>query len=381
MGPARVDIVGHFGTTYSYATVASEVAKALREADLLGTVSNLDDGWHDAHLHLKRGGSQGTHVIVFSAPNHYVDAFVTQYGRDRAALYVSPNTDLFAPEHSETCAKFGHAIAPSEWCRDVVSRGMSESADRGERPLANARQTHVSVLPLGVASAYASRSDFAHRCLEDLKSEPKPCRVLHVSTDQCWPGRKGTEELFEAWAILARQDLLQGAELIAHVPNALAIPAAYRARDLEIDESVTVERATVKGSGDDELLALFKRADLVVAPSRCEGFGMMLLASLVAGIPLVATYNTGQADFMRGHSGWLGVPTATVDELVHEIGDAPVVDAEVLARVLRLALLPETRRALIEDPLNTTVRDWAWPSVLPKWVGWVHEWIAEMETT
>lgn len=370
----RVDIVGHFGTTYSYATVASEVAKALRDADILGTVSNLDEAWHDEHLHLKRHGlAQGTHVVVFTAPNHYIDAFASQYGRRNAALYVSPNTDTFAPEHAETCAKFGMAIAPSRWCKKVVAAGITRSAEEAD--------TEIVVLPLGVPSRYSAHAadraaDLAKRC-----SAAAECRVLHVSTDQCWPGRKGTEELFEAWALLQQQGLInapdgRSAHLTVHVPNALAIPASFLARDLDIDESVTIERATLKGSSDKAMLKLFDETDVVVAPSRCEGFGMMLLATLVARVPLVATYNTGHADFMREMGGWLGVSCASADDLVFELGKAPVVDKEVLARSLYLATMPEVRLALLTK-MDTAVRDWTWPSILPQWVGELQEWSKE----
>lgn len=346
MGPGRVstrlDIVGHFGTTFSYATVAAELAHALLERGQLGLVTNLDPAWHPEHEALRaaglaRAGQQGSHVLVVSAPHHYYDVFPGTYGRERAAIFMSPNTDTLSAGHAAACSMFGMALAPSEWCANVTRRALFDlGAD-----------TRVVVTPLGVdPSLYRTRERRAERlhCRLDTLSGTV---VVHFSSDQSWPGRKGTEELLAAWAILfaGRPDGMTRLRL--HVPPALHMGAVRMCRDLEIDQSCEVVIGGMLGSAESDLAALLDDADLVVAPSRCEGFGMMFASALVANVPLLCTYVTGQRDFLRVLPGWLGVPTGEPAPMAGEDGLAPVVDPEVLAEHLAIALKKDVRRELL----------------------------------
>lgn len=339
-----IDLVGHFGTTFSYATVASRVAEYLMANAKLGRIVNLDPGWHVAHERLRLhtealANAQGSHVFVIAAPEEYLTHFVRMYGRQRAALFVSPNTDSFAPEHAEVCQAFGLAVAPSVWCAASVNVALL-ALDGGSGP------THVSVAPLGVDERLLEGRDATiERLSTRVRSRP---RVLHMSTDQLWPGRKGTEALLEAWWILSHQSGGASADLVLHVPPALRAVALRMVRDLEIDESVEVMCGATYGEEGRSLLDAIQGADLVVAPSRCEGFGIMLLSTLVAGVPLLTTYVTGQRDFLRLCGGWLGIPTDTSQPLVGEMGFAPALDPRVLADHLRVALQPEVRLQLLD---------------------------------
>lgn len=369
---ALIDVVGHFGTTFSYATVGSMVARALREHGLLGSVWNVDAAWHPSFGDLRSITAEmmpATHVLVFAGPFHYMDAYPLQYGRARSAIFMSPNTDRLAPEHAETCGKYGLAVVPSAWCESAVRASVDP-------------ETQVAHLPLGTSVAFSgSRRDRVFQLGMRLSRRRKnpPCRVLHFSTDQSWPGRKGTEELLAAWALLSCSGRLRGAHLTVHVPPALNADAEYRCRDLEVDESVTVAITEEHGSDDDPLSLMLDGADLVVAPSRCEGFGMMLLASLVAGVPLLSTYNTGHADFLARSPGWMGIPTAQTGPLHGEDGLCPVVEPEVLAQGLAVAMRPGARRALLQSGLSFDAGDsWGtWPEATRLWVARLTEWVEE----
>lgn len=372
---AVVDIVGHFGTTFSYATVGSCVARALRDRGLLGIVMNLDAEWHPSFSDLgERRGDRGSHVLLFTPPYHYVDVFASQYGRNRSAIYMSPNTDALADEHAMTCAKFGWSIAPSEWCERVVRFHVPDA--------------QVMLLPLGVDRSLADTRDgrqgalLERLLLQQPKSERRPARVLHFSTDQSWPGRKGTEELIIAWAMLVHGpwDGETQHRLVIHLPPALKRYAAVRARELEVDGSVVLVSGRERGALGGDLADHLDNADLVVAPSRCEGFGMMFLASLVAGVPLLCTYNTGHRDFLADNPGWLGVPTPDAAAMAGEEGLAPLVEPKVLAQSLLVAIQPQSRLAMLKasrkwighDPLWGT-----WEGALPKWGEQIEEWTEE----
>lgn len=328
-----IDIVGHFGTTFSYATVGSAVANELASRGHLGSVVNLDPEWHEVHEHLRSAEPQHTkRVFVVSVPSSHMEMFPAMYGRRSCAIFMSPNTDRLSQEHTRTLLSFGFAMCPSAWCAEACYRATS---------VAGADATDIATCWLGVDETfYQTRLPRIERLRARLGA--RPVRVLHVTTDQAWPGRKGTEELLEAWAILYAEGLLDGVRLHLHVPPALQRETLFRLRDLGLDQAVDI--AVGRARGSLSMLSEFDKTDLVIAPSRCEGFGIMLASALVAGVPLACTYTTGQRDFLNVLPGWFGLPAGEPEFLAGEEGDAPSLRADLLAEQLRFALLPEVRR-------------------------------------
>ena len=96
----------------------------------------------------------------------------------------------------------------------------------------------------------------------------------------------------------------KGLDLVLDVFNELALPDAVleikstpadRAAPKEVDyPNVTVHKQWMS---QDEEVAWVRSADLFVAASRGEGFGMMPLQAISAGIPTAVTDRRGQAEF------------------------------------------------------------------------------------
>lgn len=365
-----LDIVGHFGTTFSYATVGSQVALRLLRMGYLGTVTNLDPAWHPDHEVLRERQpvllqqERGSHVFVISAPHHYFDMYTKMYGREHAAIFMSPNTDRLADEHAKTCSLFDLAVAPSEWCAEVARRSMG-------RVVEGHVETDVAVAGLGVSDLLEeTRLKRMQSVTERLR---QPLKALHFSTDQSWPGRKGTEELLCAWRMA---HLAPGDRLVVHVPPALRQDVERSIREFEIEDSVTIHVGELRGGTEAQMASRFDAVDLVVAPSRCEGYGIMLASALVAGVPLLSTYTTGQRDFLRELPGWLGVPHGADAELIGEEGEAPIVEPEVLAAQLSVAVLPEVRSTLLS--LLRVDAGWkrhAWSSASRAFAGLLLDWM------
>ena len=107
---------------------------------------------------------------------------------------------------------------------------------------------------------------------------------------------------------------------------------------------------TVLGAvGDTRAVAReYATHDLLVFPSRYEGFGMVFLEAMAAGLPVVATPVGGVVDIVRdGQNGVM----------------VPVGDPDALARaVLELWRDPE-RRARIGAAAHLTARSYAWRDV------------------
>lgn len=370
-----IDVYSHFGTRYSYATIASEVCRALHVVGLLRGVYNLDSDWHADFADLKQIGAQprASHMLVIAAPNHYIADLVACYDRQRSALFVSPNTDEMAKEHIETVAAFGQAIVTSFWCRQTVQRGL----------FAHDKDVWLVTLPLGVDDSFVGVGNSPGR---EPPNAMRPVRALHLTTDTCWPGRKGTEELLEAWAAVVEHRAPMARSggwnaqpvplLTVHAPQALERDLLYRVADHGIQDYVTI-LVEERGTEAKKLSALYAEHDVVVLPSRCEGFGMMILAALVARVPLLTTYVTGQVDFLAGRGGWLAVPTSRTAEIAFEAGMAPFIEVSELAHLLEFAL-DESVLARLRLGAAENGKDWGtWSSVLPLWVEHLNQWMKE----
>lgn len=368
-----IDVVGYFGSMLSYATVASEVARALRAAELLGMVSNLDAEWHPRMEDLRPTEirERGSHTIVFAPPNHYVDGYAAIYGRTRSALFACPNTDRLAKEHAETCVKFGQIFVPSAWCEDVVQRYAVTSCAVREQP-------ETTILPLGVSPAFCADEEVLLHRESGLTAGMQ--QALHLSTDRAWPGRKGTSELLDAWRILVERNPRLTWRLVLSVPPPLLLPATLTVADLLLSERVDVVGTPDRGISDTDLETMYSDSDMIIAPSRCEGFGMMILAAIINRCPLVTTYNTGHVDFLSEvDEGWLGVPTPHMEALYGEEGLAPVVEPRVLANTIEVAMNVNVRRRMIGALASSgQPSDWGtWPWATELWVERIQQWIEE----
>lgn len=94
-------------------------------------------------------------------------------------------------------------------------------------------------------------------------------------------------------------------------------------------------------------------AEVLVLPSEAEGFGLVLVEAMAAGVPVVASRAPGIVDVVEhGKTGLL----------------FPVGDSAALARcVLRLADDRGLRRALVAAGRETVRRRYAWPAVLDQY--------------
>ena len=351
-----IDVVGHFGTMHSYASVAGYVCEALQREGLLGRVMNLDPAVHDRWAGVVASQGIGTHVLVFAVPHHYLSPFAEQKGKERSAIFISPNTDQMDDEYLRTIAKFGTVIAPSKFCLNAVK---------------DVDDVVLSVLPLGCPihddKQRAKRASFWHGS--------NRLKVAHFTSDHAWPGRKGTEELIAAW----HEAEPANASLVIHGPRAIQKPVLYQLADLDLTDEVSYLCAESHGEHDDLLARIYESANLVVAPSRSEGYGMMISGAIVAGVPLLTTCNTGHAEFlMRWPGRWMQTPTPFSGPLAYENGLAPTVEVKTLAASLRFALdrgnllrMAERAAADFDEQGNWGTWEWA----LPMWVEKLKDWI------
>lgn len=134
-----------------------------------------------------------------------------------------------------------------------------------------------------------------------LKFPGKGFRFLHVSS--CFP-RKGVDVLIAAYGqAFTREDdvtlLIKTFknphnEVHRQIDEAKRIQANYP--DVQVIED---------DLPDDALKALYQHCQVLVAPSRAEGFGLPLAEAMLSGLPVITTAWGGQLDFCNDDNAWL----------------------------------------------------------------------------
>ena len=367
-----IDIVGHFGSRLSYATISNHLARALLNLTALGNLTNLDDKFVVSDLEDRRRGPRGKKALLLAdAQDHLIEMLVAEYGRDNVAIFVCPNTNRLSEERVRACHNVGRVYTPSRWCRDTIDNHVHGPY----RLFGTVADSAVCVMPLGVDEPFAS--SWVNRNVDGRDDEH--IKLLHVTTDTFWAGRKGTEELIAAWELARRElGILRLATLTIHcLPHLYAtVYQELGAHDL-LDE-VKLVKAPIRGSTPEELFDLFASHDMLVAPSRSEGFGVMPLSALVSGLPVLTTAGTGQDDYLIRHEpklkGWLQVPTTGSAELTGEDGEAPVVrdDQLALSLVAGCRLWPELNRLV--DGNKGLGEEWSWTRRSEAWAYDLIEW-------
>jgi glycosyltransferase involved in cell wall biosynthesis len=149
-------------------------------------------------------------------------------------------------------------------------------------------------------------------------------------------------------------DLLQAMTLLA--PSAqLHIFGEGAQREL-IEETIQRLnlgwRVTLHGTVDRPADAL-SQIDVLVLPSQAEGFGLVLIEAMAAGVPVVATDVPGICDVIRDGETGLLVPVASPESL-----------ARAINRIIDDANL---RQRLISNGVEDVRRRFSWDVLLPQY--------------
>ncbi len=152
---------------------------------------------------------------------------------------------------------------------------------------------------------------------------------------------------------------------IKRVPDLIAamalLPANYRLDvygegesrrriEREIGRLRLQDRVMLHGSVAEPWTAL-RSMDVLVLPSAAEGFGLVLIEAMAAGVPVIATDVPGIRDVVQHQlTGWL-VPVASPRKL-----------AEAIALICSN---PRLRKALIERAAVAVRERYSWDAVLP----------------
>jgi glycosyltransferase involved in cell wall biosynthesis len=109
----------------------------------------------------------------------------------------------------------------------------------------------------------------------------------------------------------------------------------------QMEEMNLGQRVTLHGAISDPAAAL-QNAELLVLPSEAEGFGLVLIEAMAAGVPVVATDAPGIRDVVRDGETGLLVPVSSPTALAGAI--RRVLEDETLRRALSAAAFADVSR-------------------------------------
>ena len=173
--------------------------------------------------------------------------------------------------------------------------------------------------------------------------ENTPLRCLWAGT---FSSRKGAHYLLQAW-----KQLNAGNRAQLDVFGAMTLPdTLLQNLPDNIQLSGTVPRT--------ELYELYRKADVLVFPTLCDGFGMVVTEAFAHGLPVITTDRAGAADLIQQGVNGLIIPAGDAQALTEALDWCMSHRAEL--RSMREAALEtaarwqweDYRRALIDSVLD-----------------------------
>jgi len=226
-----------------------------------------------------------------------------QVAKKNAATVVLEHPMLHVDEWQrlipEECRKWG--VDPRT-CYSVVPDDMADRM-REEYAIADHIMTpsHAAVesfISAGIAPKkllnvhFGVDTDMFHPMGPNEDQPRRPFRVLYVGRLELL---KGLPYLLEAWQTAKLEDaelLLVGRRL----PEIEPVLQKFAADNIRVLHEVP----------RNQLPALYNAADVLVFPTLCDGFGIVMLEALACGLPVIATTNCGGPDCIEeGMNGFL----------------------------------------------------------------------------
>lgn len=290
----RFRIEGPFDSSYSLALVNRELARALNRRHpgqvALHSTEGLGDFLPDGDFLSRDSDCRAMHALSQKT--------------DTASyclrlLYPPRVTEMRGHDNGMGCYGWEESVFPSEYVRSFNQRlqfitSMSSYVthtliDNGVRsPIAR----------VGIGADHILEVSPATEGLPDCK---EGMRLLHVSS--CFP-RKGVDCLLDAYG-----RAFNSTDPVTLILKTFPNPHHDIEAQLEDWRSGLTNAPAVllinTDLSDASVRALYLAADVLVAPSRGEGFGLPMAEAMLHDCPVITTGFGGQSDFCRPDTAWL----------------------------------------------------------------------------
>ena len=144
--------------------------------------------------------------------------------------------------------------------------------------------------------------------------------------------RKGAHYLLDAWNLLN-----VGSQAELHLYGIPLLPDRY----FDHHDDIVVHGSVTK----TELITAYQQSAILVFPTLCDGFGMVVVEALANGLPVITTHNAGAADLIvEGKNGFL----------------VPPGDINALAECLEWCIQHPQALLAMRPHALATARNWTW---------------------
>lgn len=323
-------IYGHFKGQSSLVRVSKGFASVFPEAHLY----DFDDWLNDLDDSSKPVGGATDAVALFVGNlSHLPEAWLGMH--KEMWVMVAPNSNMIGPDLQGLLKSVDHLMGPSEWACEVLRSFFPDKI--------------VKCVPHGVSEQFKAPEE---------REKFVGYRALHMSSSVM--ERKGTDVLLEAWA---QAEVPSDSILYISVPRGKTLDFLDLAEDLKIRDSVKIsDRLDLE---EDRMSRLYASMDLVIQPSRGEGFGLVPLEARACGTPVLMTDSTGHSQHAGG-PGCSIIPTgalAPIDDFPGAM--APSLSVRDVAECLRRAYSERTRLSAEAIQASAEIRKkWSWESQL-----------------
>lgn len=377
-------IEGPFDSSYSLALLNRETARAL---DALG---------HYVVLHSTEGPGDFQADPEFLRANPDISRLNARSSKTSAAAADVTSRNLYPPRVADMDCRLNllHHYAweetgfPAEWVENINEylQGVTCLSRHVEKILVdNGVKIPISVSGCGVDHWLRINAD------ESYQVEGKPFRFLHVSS--CFP-RKGADALLKAYgqAFTLDDDVTLVIKTFPNPHNEIhqCLAEARSGRDDFPEVHIIEEDLT-----DAQLKSLYEQCQVLVAPSRAEGFGLPMAEAMLSGLAVITTGWGGQLEFCNQDTSWLVdykfAPANTHFGLFDSVWVEPdvedlsatmreVYEAVPACRYQRIAagkklLLEKFKWIDVAKRLVTSAQSWSqMPMTREPHIGWVSSW-------
>ncbi|MBZ9744872.1 glycosyltransferase [Mesorhizobium sp. CO1-1-7] len=376
-------VEGPFDSSYSLALLNRETARALSE---LG---------HDVALFSTEGPGDFLPNPHYLMQNPDLDAMwirspeLGQQNVDVTSriLYPPRVKDMISPVNMLHHYAWEESGFPLEWVEEFNEhlQAITCLSPHVEKILVD----HGVTVPLAVSGCGIDHWD---RVVADptFQLPPAQFRFLHVSS--CFP-RKGADLLLEAYgkAFSSRDNVVL---IIKTFPNPHNEIERWLREAIGDRPDFPEVQIIFEDFDNSRLKALYESCDVLVAPSRAEGFGLPMAEAMMSGLPVITTGWGGQLEFCNPDIAWLvdykferaqthfGLSdsvwaTADIEHLadtMHGVFELPKQELKRRAALGRKKLLREFRwtgaaQQLVEAARRSSIKVEKEP-----WVGWMSTW-------
>lgn len=293
-GTIKWRIEGPFDSSYSLALLNRETARAL---DKMG---------HEVTLHSTEGPGDFLPNKEFLSCNPDIEKYYIR-SLDEShddcdvvsrILYPPRVNDMSAPINLLHHYAWEESSFPLEWVDDFNKylQGVTCLSNHVEKIMID---SGVNV-PLSVTGCGV---DHWERVIPDsiYKVNGKNYKFLHVSS--CFP-RKGADILLESYckAFTSEDDVTLIIKTFPNPHNNIHKEFSLIKEKYKNYPDVVIINEDLP---DSKLKALYQDCDVLVAPSKAEGFGLPLAEAMLSGLPVITTGWSGQLDFCNERTSWL----------------------------------------------------------------------------